>query len=172
MDERLFHQTNCLTLSLCGDVMTGRGIDQVLRHPSHPRLHEPYVTDARRYVELAQKKSGAFEIPLAFADIWGDALTVWEQAAPDLRVINLETTITHSDDYWPDKNIHYRMNPNNLPCLTAAKLDCCCLANNHALDWGYAGLVETLASLQRAKIKTAGAGLTQQQRYSHRPRRR
>jgi poly-gamma-glutamate synthesis protein (capsule biosynthesis protein) len=160
MDERPFHQTNGLTLSLCGDVMTGRGIDQVLPHPSPPRLHEPYVTDARRYVELSQKKSGGFEVPLAFADIWGDALAAWEQAAPDLRIVNLETSITQSEDYWPYKDIHYRMNPNNLPCLTAAKLDCCCLANNHVLDWGYLGLEETLASLRWGKIKTAGAGLT------------
>ena len=32
-----------ITLFLCGDVMTGRGIDQVLPHPGDPRLHEPYV---------------------------------------------------------------------------------------------------------------------------------
>jgi poly-gamma-glutamate synthesis protein (capsule biosynthesis protein) len=163
MDERPFHQTNGLTLSLCGDVMTGRGIDQVLPHPSPPRLYEPYVTDARRYVELAQRKNGPFEVPLAFDELWGDALSVWEKAAPDLRFINLETSITQSDDYWPDKDIHYRMNPKNLPCLQAASLHCCCLANNHVLDWGYAGLRETLETLQRGKIKTAGAGLTQQE---------
>lgn len=27
----------------CGDVMTGRGIDQVLPHPSDPRIYEPYM---------------------------------------------------------------------------------------------------------------------------------
>ena len=26
---------------LCGDVMTGRGIDQALRHPVNPVLYEP-----------------------------------------------------------------------------------------------------------------------------------
>jgi poly-gamma-glutamate synthesis protein (capsule biosynthesis protein) len=143
--------------------MTGRGIDQALPHPGGPRLHEPWVTDARRYVELAQRRNGAFEVPLAFATVWGDALPIWERAAPDLRVINLETSITQSDDYWQDKQIHYRMNPHNAPCLQAAKLDCCCLANNHVLDWGYAGLRETLETLQQAKIKTAGAGLTRQE---------
>jgi hypothetical protein len=30
-----------ITLFLCGDVMTGRAIDQVLPHPGDPRLHEP-----------------------------------------------------------------------------------------------------------------------------------
>jgi poly-gamma-glutamate synthesis protein (capsule biosynthesis protein) len=42
--------------------------------------------------------------------------------------------------------------------LTAAKIDCCGLANNHVLDWGRAGLAETLAVLHSAGIKTAGAG--------------
>jgi poly-gamma-glutamate synthesis protein (capsule biosynthesis protein) len=143
--------------------MIGRGIDQVLPHPSPPRLYEPYVTDARRYVELAQRKNGPFPVPLTFEELWGEALPVWEKAAPDLRLINLETSITQSDDYWPDKDIHYRMNPKNLPCLQAAALDCCCLANNHVLDWGYAGLRETLETLQRAKIKTVGAGLTRRE---------
>jgi poly-gamma-glutamate synthesis protein (capsule biosynthesis protein) len=50
------------------------------------------------------------------------------------------------------------MNPANLPCLTAARLDCCTLANNHVLDWGRRGLTETLESLHRAGVRTAGAG--------------
>lgn len=32
---------NTVTLFLCGDVMTGRGIDQILPHPSAPQLYEP-----------------------------------------------------------------------------------------------------------------------------------
>ena len=50
-----------IRLFLCGDVMTGRGIDQVLPHPSDPRLFEPYVRDARHYVALAEEVNG--EIP-------------------------------------------------------------------------------------------------------------
>jgi poly-gamma-glutamate synthesis protein (capsule biosynthesis protein) len=42
--------------------------------------------------------------------------------------------------------------------LTAAHIDCCVLANNHVLDYGHAGLRETLESLQRAGMRTAGAG--------------
>ena len=32
-----------ITIFLCGDVMIGRGIDQILPHASDPTLHEPYV---------------------------------------------------------------------------------------------------------------------------------
>ncbi|MGH8683737.1 MAG: CapA family protein, partial [Nitrosospira sp.] len=57
-----------------------------------------------------------------------------------------------------DKSVNYRMHPDNIPCITAANIDCCILANNHVLDWGYPGLVETLKTLRMAEIKTAGAG--------------
>ena len=36
--------TQTITLFLSGDVMTGRGIDQMLPHPGNPRIHEPYMT--------------------------------------------------------------------------------------------------------------------------------
>ena len=147
-----------ITLFLCGDVMTGRGIDQILPHPGDPRLHEPYVTDAKTYVELAEERNGLIAEPVAFSYIWGDALGELARVSPDLRIINLETSITRSDGYWKGKGINYRMNPANIPCLTAASIDVCALANNHVLDWGYDGLEETLRTLEKTGIKTAGAG--------------
>ena len=147
-----------ITLFLCGDVMTGRGIDQVLPRPSDPRLYESYVTNATRYVELAQTVNGPFPQRVDFSYPWGDALEELERVMPDVRIINLETAITESDDYWKRKGINYRMHPENVLCLKAAKIDCCAIANNHVLDWGYAGLVETLATLEQVNVKSAGAG--------------
>jgi poly-gamma-glutamate synthesis protein (capsule biosynthesis protein) len=109
-------------------------------------------------VKLAEEVNGPIPQPLSFSYIWGDALDEFERVAPDLRIINLETSITRSEDYWKDKEVHYRMNPENIPCITAAKIDYCSLANNHILDWGYPGLTETLETLRRAKIRSAGAG--------------
>jgi poly-gamma-glutamate synthesis protein (capsule biosynthesis protein) len=151
-------KTNLITLFLSGDVMTGRGMDQVLPYPSDPVLYEPYMKDARGYVEIAEKTSGPIKKPVNFDYIWGDALEELERVAPDLRIVNLETSITKSGDYWKAKEIHYRMNPENMPCLTAAKINYCSLANNHILDWGYSGLKETLKTLKRVNIKNAGAG--------------
>ncbi|EPX62297.1 poly-gamma-glutamate synthesis protein / capsule biosynthesis protein capA [Cystobacter fuscus DSM 2262] len=147
-----------LTLFLCGDVMTGRGIDQVLPHPCPPHLYESYVRDARDYVALAEEVNGPIPRPVGLDYIWGDALTELERRAPDVRLINLETSITTSEEWWPDKGIHYRMSPAHAACLTAARIGCCALANNHVLDWGYEGLRETLATLSRVGIATAGAG--------------
>lgn len=147
-----------LTLFLAGDVMTGRGLDQILAHPSEPELFEAYVEDARDYVRLAERVSGVIEKPVAPAYPWGDALAELETIAPFARIVNLETSVTTSDDYDVDKGINYRMHPANVSCLGAAKIDCCVLSNNHVLDWGRDGLVETLDVLHAAGLKTAGAG--------------
>ena len=145
-------------LFLCGDVMTGRGIDQILAHAGRAQLFEPYVRSATDYVKLAERATGKLPSPAAFAYPWGDALAVLAQRQPHARIVNLETAVTTSDAHCPDKSIHYRMHPANLACLTEAGIDCCVLANNHVLDWGCTGLDETLRSLHDAGIGTAGAG--------------
>jgi poly-gamma-glutamate synthesis protein (capsule biosynthesis protein) len=148
------------TVFLCGDVMTGRGIDQILPHPNDPLLHEPYVQDAREYVQLAEAASGPIPRAVAPSYIWGDALRELEEDAPAARILNLETSITQSDAYWPEKGIHYRMHPENINCLLAIKPHVCVLANNHILDYGVTGLIETLETLERAGVRATGAGRT------------
>lgn len=152
------HHEEHIALCLTGDVMTGRGIDQILPHPCPPGIHEPAMDSALGYVRLAEEASGPLPRAVDPAYIWGDALAALDRLEPDLRIINLETAVTTSQD-WEPKGINYRMHPANLPCLQAAGIDCCVLANNHVLDWGEAGLVETLASLRDAGLDTAGAGL-------------
>jgi poly-gamma-glutamate synthesis protein (capsule biosynthesis protein) len=149
-----------ITLFLGGDVMIGRGIDHILPHLSDPRLYEPVMHTARGYVELAIQAHGPIPAPVDFAYIWGDALEVFTRLAPDVRIINLETAVTTSAMPWPGKGIHYRVHPANLPCLTAAHIDCGVLSNNHVLDWGSAGLAETLDALYAVPVQTAGAGRT------------
>src|SRR6266568_6452053 len=147
-----------LRFFLCGDVMTGRGIDQALPHLVNPILYEPYVHDAREYVHLAEKAHGPIPRPLTFDYIWGDALQELERAEVDFRIANLETAIASAETPWPGKGIHYRMHPQNIGCLSAAHISACALANNHVLDWGYAGLSETLRALAAAGVAHSGAG--------------
>jgi len=73
----------------------------------------------------------------------GDALRVLEDVAPDVRVINLETSI---------------MSPGNVPCLAAVRPGACALANNHVLDFGRRGLQDTLDAVSGAGLRAAGAG--------------
>lgn len=142
---------------LCGDVMTGRGVDQILPHPSPPRIYERWVTDARGYVTLAEDQNGPVPRAAPLDYPWGDALDVFDRLAPDVRVANLETSVTGADTPLP-KGINYRMAPAHVGCLTAARLDVCVLANNHVLDFGDAGLRETITTLHAAGLRTCGAG--------------
>jgi poly-gamma-glutamate synthesis protein (capsule biosynthesis protein) len=147
-----------INLFLAGDVMTGRGIDQILPYPNDPRLQEPYVRDARDYVALAEAMNGKIPRPVDYSYIWGVAIDVLDDMEPDAKIINLETSITTSNDYSPDKAIHYRMHPHNVGCLTAAGIECCVTANNHVLDFGYTGLAETLETLRTGGLAITGAG--------------
>jgi poly-gamma-glutamate capsule biosynthesis protein CapA/YwtB (metallophosphatase superfamily) len=147
------------TIFLCGDVMTGRGIDQILPYPGDPTLRESVVTDARTYVTLAERVSGQIPRPVPYAWPWGDALSVLDELDPDIRLINLETAVTTARDFAPGKAVHYRMNPANAGCLTAVRPDVCVLANNHVLDFGPDGLAESLQTLSEFGIRYVGAGL-------------
>jgi poly-gamma-glutamate synthesis protein (capsule biosynthesis protein) len=147
-----------LGIFLCGDVMTGRAIDQILPHAVDPRLYEPYITDAREYVVLAETVNGAIPRPVDYRYPWGEALPLLDAFDPAVRIVNLETAVTTSATPWPDKGIHYRMHPGNVEMLKAARIDCCVLANNHVLDWHYRGLAQTLDTLHAAGVASCGAG--------------
>ena len=147
-----------ISLFLGGDFMCGRGIDQVLPHPSDPVLYESDMKSALDYVERAEQAFGPIPKPVSWDYIWGDGIEVLNAMQPDARIINLETAVTTSDEAWTGKVFHFRMHPENVPCLSAAGIDFCAQANNHALDWSYAGMEETIETLHAAGIHTAGTG--------------
>ncbi len=55
-----------IRLFLAGDVMTGRGIDQILPHPGDATLYEGYVHSAQDYVTLAERRCGPIPRALPF----------------------------------------------------------------------------------------------------------
>lgn len=146
------------TLFLGGDVMLGRGIDQIQPDSVDPRLYEPWIRDAREYVSLAERASGRIPRGVPSAYVWGDAMAELRANRPVARIINLETSVTTSPDPWPHKQVLYRMHPANLASLRAAAIDVCGLANNHVLDWGRRGLEDTLEALDASGLGRAGAG--------------
>jgi poly-gamma-glutamate capsule biosynthesis protein CapA/YwtB (metallophosphatase superfamily) len=149
--------TDVTSLFLAGDVMTGRGIDQVLPHPGDAQLYEAGAASAHDYIRIAEHANGPIARPLTFDAVWGDALAELERRRPDARIVNLETAVTRSANPEP-KGINYKMSPENVNVITAGGIDCCILANNHVLDWGRHGLLETLATLEQAGVRCAGAG--------------
>ena len=147
-----------LKVFVCGDVMPGRGIDQILSSPCSPELFESWVTDARDYVRLAERRNGPIHQPVSADYIWGNALAELNRFGPEVRIANLETSITTCNSPWPGKGIHYRMKPANAGCLAAAKLDVSALANNHVIDSRPERVYEPVAVLLNLGCRTPRAG--------------
>ncbi|MGE0737275.1 MAG: CapA family protein [Alphaproteobacteria bacterium] len=149
------------SLLLTGDVMLGRGVDQILPHPCDPSIPDRRASSALEFVHAAERKNGAIPRAAVADYVWGDAIAVTDKIGPAVRIINLETAVTTAAQPAHGE-ITYRMNPRNADVLRAFRVDCCVLANNHVLDWGRPGLVETLDTLDSLGIAYAGAGRTDQ----------
>lgn len=87
---------------------------------------------------------------------WGNTLSRFERAS--FRIANLECTVSDRGSPWPEKEFHFRTDAKNVAVLKAARIDAVSLANNHAIDFGFDALTDTLAILDRAGIAHAGAG--------------
>jgi poly-gamma-glutamate synthesis protein (capsule biosynthesis protein) len=122
--------TGSATIALAGDVMLGRGVAEAITRDG-------------------------FSYP------WGDLLPrLWE---PDLFLINLECALTSETQEWGDRSVkpfHFRADPSAVQTLRIGRVDCATLANNHIADFGTAGLLETVRTLDGAHIAHAGAGAT------------
>ena len=119
-----------LTLALAGDLMLGRMVGDTI---------------ATR----------------GFAYPWGDVLPARDRA--DLFLVNLECALTASHSRWFDgreKAFYFRVDPSAVATLRLGRVDFVSLANNHAGDYGHAGLLETVRTLDDAGIAHAGAGAT------------
>ena len=93
--------------------------------------------------------------------IYGDVLPVLRRA--DLRIVNCECALTSASAAAWKSGAVFKGEPAHVAGLTAVPFDIACHANNHVLDYGVAGLRETLRVLARAGIHSVGAGLTEAQ---------
>jgi poly-gamma-glutamate capsule biosynthesis protein CapA/YwtB (metallophosphatase superfamily) len=93
--------------------------------------------------------------------IYGDLLPVLRRA--DLRIVNCECALTSADAAVWKSGAVFKGEPAQVAGLAAVPFDVACLANNHVLDYGVAGLRETMRVLARAGVQTVGAGLNDAQ---------
>jgi poly-gamma-glutamate capsule biosynthesis protein CapA/YwtB (metallophosphatase superfamily) len=77
--------------------------------------------------------------------------------AADVCIVNLECCISERGEPVP-KAFNFRAPPQAVETLVHLGVDCVLLANNHALDYGIDGLLDTFAHLREAGIRWAGAG--------------
>lgn len=97
------------------------------------------------------------------SSFWGTTLPILERC--DLRLLNLETTITSADTRWTQwrKAFYYRAVPQAVDVLNAARIDYVNLANNHILDFSETGLRDTIRHVDGAQIRHTGAGVSLKQ---------
>ncbi|WP_405110674.1 CapA family protein [Paenibacillus sp. FSL K6-1217] len=84
----------------------------------------------------------------------------------DLTVVNLETPITTRGVGAKNKQFVFKGPPKALDALKSAGVDAVNLANNHTLDQGEQGLLDTLKHLGERGIPHVGAGRNSQEAYS------
>jgi poly-gamma-glutamate synthesis protein (capsule biosynthesis protein) len=117
-----------IRLCLAGDTMLGRGVAEVIRRPGHPHLFSDEVISVAR--------------------------------SADLCILNLECCLSDRGERWsaPGKPFFFRAPPKAVDVLSDLGVDCVTLANNHALDYGFDALVDTMTVLEDAGITYVGAG--------------
>ncbi len=76
----------------------------------------------------------------------------------DFTAVNLETAITSGGTPQP-KTYHFRAPATAFTALRAAGVDLVTMANNHILDYGQAGLADTLAAARAARFPYVGIGV-------------
>jgi len=76
----------------------------------------------------------------------------------DLSMLNLETAVTSGGTAQP-KTYHFRTTPEAFSALRDAGLGLATMANNHVLDYGQAGLADTLAAAHGTHFPVVGIGV-------------
>jgi len=89
------------------------------------------------------------------ATVFGPAAAVL--SAPDLTMVNLETAIAVGGTPQ-NKTFTFQAPPSAFTALKAAGIDIATMANNHAADYGSAGLAQTLAAIKRSRFPVVGIG--------------
>ncbi|MEE9614399.1 MAG: CapA family protein [Thermodesulfobacteriota bacterium] len=90
--------------------------------------------------------------PFAFtADIFGEG---------DMVIVNLESPLTEREKAFMEKEYVFKAGAGAAEALKAGGVDVATLANNHIMDYGAAGLGDTMARLDGLGIAHGGAGRT------------
>ncbi|MGQ3478910.1 CapA family protein [Paenibacillus sp. TY11] len=84
----------------------------------------------------------------------------------DLTIANLETPVTTNGVGALNKTYVYKSSPKALTALAGAGIDAVNLANNHILDQGTGGLLDTLKYLNEKAIAHVGAGRNAKEAYA------
>ena len=143
-------------ISFLGDVMLGRLVDAV----SLPYPIKFETEGGRSISDLGASIRSSYnneKSPLGMYNrLWGDTADIIKGSG--MTLLNLECALTCSEDKWTNKRFTYRMNPLNKDVLSCVPITYACIANNHVLDYGVEGMMETIQTLRSLNISATGAG--------------
>lgn len=87
-------------------------------------------------------------------------------SAADLAMVNLETAVTEGGTPIPGKDFVFRAPPSAYEALDAAGVDIATVANNHGMDFGEQGLLDTLDHGDTSPVTVVGAGRDAEEAYT------
>jgi len=125
-------QQSELTVNFVGDVFTGRGYE------SNGGIIDTQGVEA----------------------LFEPTLSIFGQAA-DVNVANLEVSYTDRGTPHPTKSVVFRSRPENIVGIQYAGVDIVTLGNNHIIDYGETGMLDTMESLDGMNIPYFGAGVNE-----------
>jgi poly-gamma-glutamate capsule biosynthesis protein CapA/YwtB (metallophosphatase superfamily) len=121
-----------LTVNFVGDVFTGRGYEQ----------------------------SGGIIDTEGIEALFEPTLPILGEAA-DVSVANLEVSYTDRGTPHPTKSVVFRSRPENIVGIQYAGIDLVTLGNNHIIDYGEIGMLDTMDGLDGLGIPYCGAGVSE-----------
>jgi hypothetical protein len=104
------------------------------------------ISLARQVVDRMQANGAAYPLALVAPLLDGD-----------INVANLEGPLTDRGEPWP-KSYNFRTPPQFAQALPDGHVGVVSLANNHIMDYGPTGLLDTLPALDAAGVRHFGAG--------------
>lgn len=94
---------------------------------------------------------------------WPARLIASTTASADIAVFNLESPFLKNSNYSvPTGSFSFKANPLAIETLNFLGADILSLANNHMLNAGKQGLIDTIAILEDNQIASVGAGLDEE----------
>ncbi|MEJ8548613.1 CapA family protein [Brevibacillus borstelensis] len=126
---------------------------------AEPSVNLTFVGDVimAGHVETRLKENG-YDFPYAYVHSY------FQQ--DDFTVANLETPVTKNGVPASNKEFVYKSPPEAIPAMKKAGIDLVNLANNHSMDQGESGLLDTFQVLEGNDIAYVGAGRDAEQAYS------
>jgi poly-gamma-glutamate capsule biosynthesis protein CapA/YwtB (metallophosphatase superfamily) len=87
-------------------------------------------------------------------------------SSADFAFVNLESPLSNLGTRQAWKDVTFEGDPRMAPALASAGVDVVTMANNHAMDYGSAALLDTIARLKKVHVAVTGAGATTAAAYA------